>query len=76
MVHPFGLSADREGWWFENSGHNCEFACQQRVLKTFPGPGYFHSDDGVVYAYIYIYMYIYIYIYPSERAMNTKIFQQ
>ena len=23
------------------------FACQQRVLKTFPGPGYLHSEDGV-----------------------------
>ena len=25
-----------------------EFACQQRVLKTFPGPGYLCSKDGVV----------------------------
>ena len=23
------------------------FDCQQRVLKTFPGPGYLHSEDGV-----------------------------
>ena len=22
--------------------------CQQRVLKTFPGPGYLRSEDGVV----------------------------
>ena len=46
---------------------------QQRVLKTFPGPGYLRSEDGVVwlwyslvnlYIYIYIYMCIYIlYIY-------------
>ena len=28
--------------------HSCEFACQQSVLKTFPGPGYLHSEDGVV----------------------------
>ena len=28
--------------------HSCRFACQQRVLKTFPGPGYLHSEDGVV----------------------------
>ena len=28
--------------------HCCGFACQQRVLKTFPGPGYLHSEDGVV----------------------------
>ena len=29
--------------------HSCGFACQQRVLKTFPGPGYFHPDDRVVW---------------------------
>ena len=28
--------------------HSCGFACQQRVLKTFPGPGYLHAGDGVV----------------------------
>ena len=28
--------------------HSCGFACQQRVLKTFPGPGYLRSEDGVV----------------------------
>ena len=28
--------------------HSCGFACQQRVLKTFPGPGCLHSEDGVV----------------------------
>ena len=28
--------------------HSCGFACQQRVLKTFPGPGYLRSKDGVV----------------------------
>ena len=27
---------------------SCGFACQQKVLKTFPGPGYLHSEDGVV----------------------------
>ena len=26
----------------------CRFACQQRVLKTFPGPAYLCSGDGVV----------------------------
>ena len=44
------------------------FACQQRVLKTFPGPGYLHSEDGVVYRCIqtidvYRYMHTYIHIY-------------
>ena len=28
--------------------HSCGFACQQRVLKTFPGPGYLRSEDEVV----------------------------
>ena len=28
--------------------HSCGFACQQRVLKMFPGPGYLRSEDGVV----------------------------
>ena len=29
--------------------HSCGFSCQQRVLKTFPGPDYLHSQDGVVW---------------------------
>ena len=28
--------------------HRCWFACQQRVLKMFRGPGYLCSKDGVV----------------------------
>ena len=28
--------------------YSCGFACQQRVLKTFPGPGYLRSKNGVV----------------------------
>ena len=29
--------------------HSCGFASQQTVLKTFSGPGYFRSEDGVVW---------------------------
>ena len=29
--------------------YGCRFACQQRVLKTFPGAGYLRSKDGVVW---------------------------
>ena len=29
--------------------HSCGFACKQRGLKTFPGHGYLHTDDGVVW---------------------------
>ena len=28
--------------------HSCGFYYQQRVLKSFPGPGYHHSEDGLV----------------------------
>ena len=28
--------------------HSCGFACQQKVLKTFPGPGYLRAEDGIV----------------------------
>ena len=28
--------------------HSYGFASQQRMLKTFPGPGYLRSEDGVV----------------------------
>ena len=28
--------------------HSYGFACQQRLLKTFPGHGYDYSEDGVV----------------------------
>ena len=27
----------------------CGFACQQKVLKTFPGPDYLRSEDGIVW---------------------------
>ena len=51
--------------------HICGFAFQQRVLKTFPGPGCLRSEDGLVWLWhslvnFYIYIYIYIYIYSME----------
>ena len=33
---------------------SCEFNYQQRVLKTFPGSGYLHSENGVVCMSIHI----------------------
>ena len=44
---------------------SCGFACQQRVLKAFPDPGYLHFEDGVVWLWhslVNLYIYIYIYI--------------
>ena len=46
--NPFDFRVDREGYWFEHLRHSCVFDCQQRVSKTFPGPGYIHSKDEVV----------------------------
>ena len=47
--------------------HSCGFACQQRVLKTFSGPAYLRSEDGVggslTMAFTGKFIYIYIYIY-------------
>ena len=41
--------------------HSCGFACQQRVLKTFPGPGYLHSEDGVVWlCHLLVNLYIWL----------------
>ena len=48
--------------------HSCGFACQQRVLKTFPGPGYLYMYT-YINIYIYIYTYIYIYIYYISVCM-------
>ena len=38
--------------------HSCGFACQQRVLKTFPGPGYLRSEDGVVWLWHFCIIFI------------------
>ena len=49
--------------------HSCGFACQQRVLKTFPGPwlsplrGWGSLTMTSTGKFVYIHIYIYIYIY-------------
>ena len=47
-LNPFGLRVDRGDGGLSTLCHSCGFACQQRVLKTFPGPCYLRSEDGVV----------------------------
>ena len=47
-LNPFDLWVDGEDGVLSTLCHSCGFACQQRVLQTFPGPGYLHSEDGVV----------------------------
>ena len=45
-LNPFSLEVDREGGMVILA--SCDFACQQRVLKVFPGTGCLCSEDGVV----------------------------
>ena len=69
--------------------HSCRFDYQQRVLKTFPGPGYLCSENGlfwlkhsldeyIVYMWhliIYIYIiYMYIYIYIIHTYIYIYIY--
>ena len=45
---PLALGLIGRGGGLSTLCHSCGFACQQRVLKTFPDPGYLHFEDGVV----------------------------
>ena len=54
--------------------HSCGFACQQRVLKTFPGPGYLRSEDGLVclwHLLVNLYTYI-IYNFIYSRGVEVS----
>ena len=58
---PLSLVLIRRNSGLSTLCHSCRFACQQRVLKTVPGPGYLHSGDGVLWLWhslVYFYMYI------------------
>ena len=45
---PLGLGFIGRGGGLSTLCHSCRFACQQGVLKSFPGPGYLRSEDGIV----------------------------
>ena len=47
-LNSFGIRFDREGWWFEHSMSWLPVCLSAEVLKTYPGPGYLHYEDGVV----------------------------
>ena len=47
---------------------SCVFSCQQRVLKTLPGPGYHHSKDGIVWLWHFS---VNLYIYRSSVYLAT-----
>ena len=44
-----------------------EFACQHRVLKTFPGPGYLAFSTPRIYIYICVCVCVYICAYMYIR---------
>ena len=48
LFNPFDLRVDWEGWWFEHSMSYLQVCLSAEGAKTFPGPGYLHSKDGVV----------------------------
>ena len=48
-LNPFDLSVDREGWWFEHSVSKLRVWLSAEGAKTFPGPSYVSSEDGVVW---------------------------
>ena len=50
--------------------HSCGFTCQQMVLKTFPGPGYLHSKDGVVWLW-HLLVNLYIYTKPYNAKLTA-----
>ena len=49
---------------------SCGFACQQRVLKTFPGSGYLHSENGVVWLWHPL---EYLYVWPTISSCYGSI---
>ena len=52
----------RLSWIVSTPRHSCGFACQQRLLKTLPGPGYLSSEDGVVWLWNFLEILHYMYI--------------
>ena len=49
--------------------HSCRFSCQQGLLKTFRGPGYLRSKDGVVWHFL---VNLHIYGSPFYLAMDQS----
>ena len=54
--------------------HSYEFACQKRVLKTFPGSGYFHCQYGVVWLWhLLINLYLWLSISPCYISIHLTL---
>ena len=48
LLNSFYLRAEERDGGLSTLYHRCEFAFEQRMLKTFPGPGYLHTKDETV----------------------------
>ena len=48
--------------------HSCGFDYQQRVLKTFPGPGYLLFEEQVVLLW---HLLVHLYVYSSPFYLAT-----
>ena len=56
--------------------HSCGFACQQRVLKTFPGPRYLRSKDCVVWLWhllVNLYIWLTISSYYGSIPLASRL---
>ena len=56
---------EREGG-LSNLCHNCGFDYPQRLVKMFPGGGYLHSEDGVVWIW---HLLVNLYSFLSQRSI-------
>ena len=74
---PLALGLIMRDGGFSTLCHNCGFACHQRVLITFPGRRYFHSEDGIVWLWHpFANLYIWVTIsscYGSNRLVLVLI---
>ena len=54
--------------------HSCRFSCQQRVLKTFPDPGYLLFKDGVVSLWhLLVSLYLWLIISSSYSSIPLTL---
>ena len=74
-LNPFDLSLGligRDGG-LSTLCHGCGFACHQRVLKTFLGPGYLCSEDSsLTMAFTGKFVYIFLALFDLDDDTGLK----
>ena len=72
-LNPFDLSVDREGWWFEHSVSKLRVWLSAEGAKTFPGPSYVSSEDGVVWLWhLLVNLYSFLFHEHSQFTEQQK----